>query len=103
METPHNSENEQEQKKVRGRPKTVNGQYDSKKYYQAFKEKNGDKIKEKVQCTICNGYYSYFNRSHHNSSIKHSKALQNQTKKEEDENIQVDFTEKKLKNIIIVD
>lgn len=69
------NQNQEIKKSTRGRPKTVNGVYDSKKYYQTFKNKNSDKIKEKVKCELCGGVYSYFNQSHHKSSIRHKNAL----------------------------
>ena len=79
----------EQQKSKRGRPKTVNGNYDNKKYYQTFKLKNSEKIKEKNKCELCGGVFSYYNRFHHNSSLKHKDAkqkqlLMNMEKKEED-------------------
>lgn len=50
--------------------------YDNKKYYQNFKEKNGEKLNEKSVCEICGGKYSYFNKAHHNKSKKHCMALE---------------------------
>jgi hypothetical protein len=32
--------------------------------------------KEKIVCDICNGCYTYTNKSHHNKSIKHKNALE---------------------------
>lgn len=37
----------------------------SKLYYNEFKERNKDKINEKVDCPICGGNYTYFNKSRH--------------------------------------
>ena len=34
-----------------------------KLYYNDFKERNKDKINEKVDCPICGGNYTYFNKS----------------------------------------
>ena len=48
----------------------------NKKYYEAFKKKHNDKINEKKICEICNGSYSYFNKSNHLKSQKHLNALQ---------------------------
>jgi len=50
--------------------------YDTKKYYQNFKEKNENKICEKLTCEVCGGKYSYFNKAHHNKSKKHCMALE---------------------------
>jgi len=44
-------------------------------YYQRFREKNTEKIKEKVECCICGGSYDYFNKSQHKKSNKHLMAL----------------------------
>lgn len=44
-----------------------------KKYYETFKEKNKDKINEIHICPICCGSYTYFNKSKHNSSIRHKR------------------------------
>jgi transcription initiation factor IIE alpha subunit len=42
-----------------------------KEYYYAFKEANGDKLKEKITCPECNGKYDYFNKSKHIKTQKH--------------------------------
>jgi hypothetical protein len=49
--------------------------YDNHKYYEAFKEKNKDKLNEKIICQVCDGSYSYFNKSAHNKSKRHMNAL----------------------------
>ena len=49
--------------------------YDQKKYNDTFKEKNKDKVKEKIECPICFGTYTYFNKSKHNLSKRHQKFL----------------------------
>lgn len=64
-------------KKNRGRPATKHGNYDNKQYYATFKEKNQIKIHEVEECKICYGRFSYYNRSHHNNSLKHRKAVNN--------------------------
>jgi hypothetical protein len=49
--------------------------YDQNKYNKRFQEKHKDKIKEKLDCPICYGTYTYFNKSKHNQSVRHKKAL----------------------------
>ena len=49
--------------------------YDSKQYYNKFKETHKEKLNEKIICELCGGKYSYFNKSHHNKSKKHYIAL----------------------------
>jgi hypothetical protein len=36
-----------------------------REYYLEFKEKNKDKINQKVDCEICGGSFTYFNKSRH--------------------------------------
>jgi hypothetical protein len=36
-----------------------------REYYVGFKEKNKDKINLKVDCVICGGSFTYFNKSRH--------------------------------------
>jgi hypothetical protein len=36
-----------------------------REYYLEFKEKNKDKINHKVDCEICGGSFTYFNKSRH--------------------------------------
>jgi len=45
--------------------------YDNKKYYDNFKNKNGQRLKEKFICDICGGSYTYFNKSHHSKTKRH--------------------------------
>lgn len=49
--------------------------YDSKKYYDKFKEVNSEKIHKKINCELCGGKYTYFNRSKHIKSKKHQFCL----------------------------
>ena len=70
-----NKENTEIIKSGRGRPKTKFGQYNNKEYYKNFKEKNQDKIHQVNHCDACGGKFSYFNKSHHNNSRKHMKAI----------------------------
>ncbi len=63
------------QPKTRGRPRTKNGVYDTKAYYQTFKTKHADRIKTQEVCEYCGGHYTYFNKSHHNKAMKHMKAV----------------------------
>jgi len=37
----------------------------SREYYLGFKDKNKDKINHKVECEICGGSFTYFNKSRH--------------------------------------
>lgn len=52
--------------------------YDKKKYNQTFYERNKTRILEKHICEICNGKYTYYNKSKHNTSNKHIHALERQ-------------------------
>jgi hypothetical protein len=61
----------------RGRPKLLDVDESikpSKRYFEAFKNKNKDKIQTKHNCSICGGSYDYFNKSHHIKSRKHKFA-----------------------------
>jgi len=51
--------------------------YDSKKYYQNFKDKHNEIIKKKFTCELCGGKYTYFNKSHHLKTKKHLKTVEN--------------------------
>lgn len=46
---------------------------ETKTSYQKFKESHD--INEQQTCTICDGHYTYYNKSHHNKSKKHQHAL----------------------------
>jgi hypothetical protein len=48
---------------------------EKKDYHKKFMEKNKDKINEKKICEICNGHYTYFNKSHHFKSNRHLNAI----------------------------
>jgi hypothetical protein len=50
----------------------------NKVHYEKFKNKNKDKINEKIECPICLGSYTYFNKSSHNKLKKHVKHLNKQ-------------------------
>lgn len=52
--------------------------YDNKKYYQKFKEKHQNELKESITCDICGGSYKYFNKSIHIKTKKHLKKLENE-------------------------
>lgn len=47
-----------------------------KNYYENFKNKNVDKIKEKSVCKICSGSYTYFNKSSHTKTKKHLNCVE---------------------------
>ena len=47
----------------------------TKQYYDTFKKKNSEKIKEKHICEICGGSYTYFYKSKHNKMKKHLFSL----------------------------
>ena len=46
-----------------------------KSKYKKFIEENKDKIKEKIECVICKGSYTYFNKSKHNKTKRHLKFI----------------------------
>jgi len=50
--------------------------YDQNKYNKTIIEKNSDKIYEKHVCDVCCGSYTYFNKSKHLRSKKHTDLLQ---------------------------
>jgi hypothetical protein len=58
-----------------------NKKYDSKKYYENFREKHMDIINKKMICADCLGKYTYFNKSHHTKTKKHLKALEEENDK----------------------
>ena len=39
-------------------------------------QKQKELHREKIVCDICNGCYTYTNKSHHNKSQKHKNALE---------------------------
>lgn len=47
-----------------------------KNYYENFKNKNVDKIKEKSVCEICGGSYTYFNKSSHMKTKRHLNCVE---------------------------
>jgi hypothetical protein len=48
---------------------------EKKTYLKKFMETKGEELKKQKVCEICNGKYTYFNKSHHNKSSKHKQAL----------------------------
>ena len=51
--------------------KVLNGNTKSKDAYIKFKEKNKDKIKDKISCDVCGGHYVYYSKALHLKSKKH--------------------------------
>jgi hypothetical protein len=49
--------------------------YNQNQYNKNFQIKNKDRINKKYDCNICFGSYTYFNKSKHNQSLRHRKAL----------------------------
>jgi len=43
--------------------------------YEKFKEKNNDKIKNKIECDVCRFKYTYYSKYNHLKSQKHLNAL----------------------------
>jgi len=69
--------------------------YDTKKYYENFRNKNKEMVCCSIVCDICGGKYSYFNKSHHLKSKKHlreaeMKELKNKIIELENKNILVE-------------
>jgi len=58
------------EKPTRGRPASVNGIYDNKKYYEKFKAKTQEKIECECGCLI-----NYFALSNHRKTSKHTLML----------------------------
>ena len=58
-------------------------QISNKIYYHTHKEERKEKLKEKyhstekIVCDICQGRYSFSNKTNHIRTIKHKKALEN--------------------------
>ena len=48
---------------------------EKKSYVKKFIETKGEELKKQKICEICNGKYTYFNKSHHNKSSRHKQAL----------------------------
>ena len=60
----------------------------SKSYMKAFKENNFEKVHQKVECELCGGSYTYFNKQHHQKTRKHLfKIMENQIKTLKNENL----------------
>jgi len=59
-----------EDNKKKSQPKNISKEQ-RKVYNNTFIEKNKDKVKCQEQCNICNGHYTYYNKSHHMKSKKH--------------------------------
>lgn len=57
--------------------------YNNKKYYQNFKEKHKDEIKEKKICDVCGGKYTYFTKAVHIKSKKHKNNINKQENQED--------------------
>lgn len=70
---------------------------DKSKHYKKFLEEHQELIHTSVNCPICGGSYTYFNKSRHNKSPKHIKfiPLYEELQKIEDEKDKIIF---KLKN-----
>ena len=60
-------------KHVDGTEKIV--EYDGHKYYRNWYDKNTDKLREKNQCEVCLGIYTFMNKSKHNKTKKHMDAM----------------------------
>lgn len=58
--------------KGRGRPKTVNGEYNQKKYYDNFKAKHNI---QSETCIDCGGKYNYFTKYRHYQTKRHLKSM----------------------------
>lgn len=50
--------------------------YNQNTYNANFMMKHKDKVKERIECEICGGSYTYYNKSTHNKSIRHNKMKQ---------------------------
>lgn len=70
---------------VINKPEPEKKKYNQNLYNTTFKQKNAGKIKESINCPLCYGSYTYFNKSKHNKSYRHIKALN--TKNNEPENL----------------
>ena len=56
---------------VENKNKSVVSQEKRKQYNNAFMNKNKDKIVEQVECPLCKGHYTYYNKSRHNKTARH--------------------------------
>jgi len=64
-------ENIETPKIQRGRP--IKTDKNPKTYYQNFKLKHPDIIKNKIDCPLCAGKYTYYTKSSHNKSKLHKR------------------------------
>ena len=65
---------EQQEKEDKEFKKEIVKKYNSKKYNDTFREKHKDKLKEKINCE-CGNHYSYYTKSKHLKTKKHTKFL----------------------------
>ena len=88
MENIENIENIENKKKYK---------YDDKKHFKKFLESHKDKLNESIKCPICDGSYTYFNKSRHIHSTRHLKykKLYDELQTIEDEKDKIIF---KLRN-----
>lgn len=56
--------------------KSKKEKYNQNTYNDNFMLKHKDKLKERIECEICGGSYTYYNKSTHNKSIRHNKMKQ---------------------------
>ena len=52
-----------------------------KSYYQNFKSKQADRIHISMDCPLCHGKYTYFNKSRHLKTARHKRTLEEKEKK----------------------
>ena len=67
--------------KGRGRPKTVNGEYNQKKYYDNFKAKHNI---QSETCIDCGGKYNYFTKYRHYQTKRQLKSMTEDVEDTED-------------------
>jgi hypothetical protein len=53
-----------------------------KLYFNRFLEKNKDRLREQIECPICYGTFTYFNKNKHNKSKRHLRMAEKQKEKE---------------------
>jgi hypothetical protein len=62
-----------ENKEIYVENKEIDGK--RKKYNLNFYEKHKEEIRARVECELCGGFYTYYNKSSHNKTARHRRLL----------------------------
>ena len=61
-------------------------------YFNQFRERNKERLKEQIECPICFGTYTYFNKTKHHKSKRHMRMVERQKKIEESKLLSIDLS-----------